>query len=82
MVETQGDWLGCPSAVKEQLPKKIRQAVLYAMDECFTEVVGEPAAQRDQWLYKKIKSQICVAMKGWVEDAIDDALAEILEIDE
>lgn len=73
------DWLGCPSSVKARLPEKIKSAVQYALDECFIEMVGEPAAQRDQWLYKEIKAKICTAMHKWIEDAMHDAIEEALE---
>ena len=77
--EETHDWLGCPSSVKAALPKKIQNAVAYALDECFLEIVGTPEAQRDKWLYKEIRSRICTAMKGWVEEAMDEAIAEALE---
>ena len=76
---TVNDWLGCPNSVKAELPKKIQKAVQYALDECFLELVGTPEAQRDQWLYKEIKAHICAAMKEWVKEAMDEAIAEIIE---
>jgi hypothetical protein len=73
------DWLGCPGAVKAALPGKIEKAVQYALDECFLEMVGTPEAQRDKWLYKEIKVQICSAMQGWIKEAIDDAIGQALK---
>ena len=79
MSEEKEDWLGCPNSVKAQLPKKIQKAVQYALDECFLELIGTPEAQRDQWVYKEIKARIRTAMKEWVKEAMDDAIAEIIE---
>lgn len=73
------DWMGCPSAVKAVLPKKIRNAVKYALDECLLEMVGTPEAQRDKWVYKEIKRRIQEQMKKWVEDAMDEAIEEALK---
>ena len=73
------EWLGCPNSVRAALPNKIQKAVQYALDECFLELVGTPEAQRDQWLYKEIKSRIQTAMKEWIKEAMDDAIAEIIE---
>jgi len=77
--EKTNDWLGCPNSVKAALPKKIQKAVSYAMDECFLELVGTPEAQRDQWVYKEIKARIRAAMKEWIKEAMDEAIAEIME---
>jgi hypothetical protein len=76
--EEKEDWLGCPSAVKNALPGKIQKAVQYALDECFLEKVGSPEAQRDKALYKLIKSRICKAMDVWIEEAMDDAIKQVL----
>ena len=73
------DWLGCPGAVKDVLPKKIAKAVTYAMDECLLELVGVPEAQREKWLYKEIKSRICSAMQGWIDEALEEAIGQALK---
>lgn len=73
------EWLGCPSAVKNALPGKIEKAVAFAMDECFLEIVGTPEAQRDKWLYKEIKAQICNHMGEWVKEAIEEAIKKAIE---
>ena len=72
-------WLPCPSNVKKALPAKIKQAVGTALDECMLEIVGNPAAQREKWVYKEIKSRICKQMQEWVKEAIDEAMAEVLD---
>ena len=77
--EELNDWLGCPGSVKAALPKNIARAVAYALDECFLELVGTPEAQREEWLYKEIKNRICTAMKGWIEEAMDEAIGEALK---
>jgi len=73
------EWLKCPSAVKQRLPKKIAQAVDYALEECFIEMIGEPSAQRDQFVYKEIKKKICALMEIWIKEAMDEAIAEVLK---
>ena len=72
------EW-GCPSSVKEVLPRKIKIAVRVALDECFLEIVGTPDAQKDKYIYKEIKKRICAAMKGWVEEAMDEAIEKALK---
>lgn len=73
------EWLACPTSVKEALPRKIKIAVGMALDECFLEIVGTPDAQKDRWVYKTIKTHVCAAMKGWVEEAIDEAIGKAIE---
>ena len=73
------EWLGCPSSVKTALPKKIEKAVSFAMEECLLELVGTPEAQRDKWLYKEIKKRICSAMKGWIDEALEEAMGKAIE---
>lgn len=77
--EPNKEWMKCPSSVKTMLPKKIKQAVLFALDECFMEIVGEPAAQRDKFVYKELKKKICAAMQEWVKEAMDEAIEEALK---
>jgi hypothetical protein len=72
-------WLACPGSVKAVLPKKIENAVQYALDECFLELVGTPEAQRDKWVYKEIKARICKAMQEWIKEAMDEAIEKVLK---
>lgn len=78
MSEEIKEW-GCPSSVKEVLPRKIKIAVGMALDECFLEIVGTPDAQKDKWVYKAIKTRICAHMKKWVEEAIEEAIGKAIE---
>lgn len=77
--DPEEEWIGCPSSVKTALPKKIKNAVNYALDECFLEMVGTPEAQRDKWLYKEIKKRICAAMQEWIKEVMNDAIEEALK---
>ena len=76
--EPENEWMKCPSSVKVVLPKKIRAAVKYALDECFLEMVGTPEAQRDKFVYIEIKKRICAAMQEWIKEAMDEAIEEAL----
>lgn len=73
------EWLGCPNSVKNALPGKIKNAVKYALDECFLEMVGTPEAQRNKWIYQEIKKKICAAMKGWIEEEMEEAIKKAVE---
>jgi len=37
--EKTNEWLGCPNSVKAALPKKIQNAVSYAMDDAIAEIM-------------------------------------------